>query len=87
MADVSNAKARAFHGEPDRDGWATPGTSERPMLPDDGLPGPPPYHGRCDCPCHHGADVFHIVSCCGSVLGRGQRAMRLRSAHRDAGPE
>ena len=24
----------------------------------------------CDCPCHRGADVFHIVSCCGSVLGR-----------------
>ncbi len=32
------------------------------------------YNGRCECPCHHGGDVFHIVSCCGSVLGRGRRA-------------
>jgi hypothetical protein len=22
----------------------------------------------CDCPCHQGASVFHIVSCCGSLL-------------------
>ena len=24
----------------------------------------------CDCPCHRGDDIFHVVSCCGSVLGR-----------------
>jgi hypothetical protein len=24
--------------------------------------------GRCDCPCHDGENVFHVVSCCGSVL-------------------
>ena len=23
---------------------------------------------RCDCPCHDGENVFHVVSCCGSVL-------------------
>ena len=36
----------------------------------------------CDCPCHRGADVFHIVSCCGSVLGRRptREAMRAREA-------
>ena len=29
------------------------------------------WHTRtCDCPCHRGDDVFHVVSCCGSVLGR-----------------
>jgi hypothetical protein len=22
----------------------------------------------CDCPCHDGENVFHVVSCCGSVL-------------------
>ena len=28
-------------------------------------------HARtCDCPCHQGDDIFHVVSCCGSVLGR-----------------
>jgi hypothetical protein len=32
---------------------------------------PPPRRlGRtCDCPCHTGTDIFHIVPCCGSVLG------------------
>jgi hypothetical protein len=22
----------------------------------------------CDCPCHRGSPVFHVVSCCGSLL-------------------
>jgi hypothetical protein len=24
----------------------------------------------CECPCHAGDEVFHVVECCGSVLGR-----------------
>ena len=33
--------------------------------------GDPAWHARsCDCPCHRGDDIFHVVSCCGSVLGR-----------------
>jgi hypothetical protein len=31
----------------------------------------------CDCPCHRGADVFHVVECCGSVLGRRRRRESL----------
>jgi hypothetical protein len=30
---------------------------------------PPRLAAGCDCPCHTGGDVFHIVSCCGSLLG------------------
>jgi hypothetical protein len=29
------------------------------------------FHAReCECPCHRGAVIFHVVECCGSVLGR-----------------
>jgi hypothetical protein len=40
---------------------------------DTGIRGETRYTGRCDCPCHHGTDVFHIVPCCGSLLGRRRR--------------
>ena len=34
-------------------------------------PAPPPRRPEryCDCPCHTGTDIFHIVPCCGSLLG------------------
>ena len=31
----------------------------------------------CDCPCHEGADVFHVVTCCGSILGARRGALSL----------
>jgi hypothetical protein len=38
---------------------------------DEPRPADPVWHVRsCDCPCHQGSEVFHIVDCCGSVLGR-----------------
>lgn len=41
----------------------------------------------CDCPCHDGADVFHVVTCCGSILGErgGLRRAARDAAQRDAG--
>jgi hypothetical protein len=39
----------------------------------------------CDCPCHDGADVFHVVTCCGSILG--ERGGLRRAAREAASPE
>lgn len=43
----------------------------------------------CDCPCHEGADVFHVVTCCGSILGErgGLRRAAREATQRDAGAE
>jgi len=48
----------------------------------------PERTGRsCDCPCHEGVDVFHIVACCGSILGERGRARRdAREASRKQFP-
>ncbi len=47
--------------------------------PSNGSVVPPALHQKrvCECPCHGGADVFHVVECCGSVLGRRPRRESL----------
>ena len=40
----------------------------RSVVPQEQVPAGTVVRTGCDCPCHDGENVFHVVSCCGSVL-------------------
>ena len=44
----------------------------------------PASRRACDCPCHEGASIFHILPCCGSLLPRA--TTRIQPAT-DGAPE